>query len=76
MAKIMRPQNWDKADLLVGEGDHRLGPGVSMTTYEAPHLEEIGSLEQMTQGNWQTPGSDWVAHIPLIGPILDQGFGS
>ncbi len=47
-----------------------------MTMYEAPHLEEIGSLEQMTQGNWQTPGSDWVAHIPLIGPILDQGFGS
>jgi hypothetical protein len=47
-----------------------------MTTYEAPRIEEIGSLEQMTLGNWQTPGSDWVAHIPLIGPILDQGFGS
>lgn len=40
--------------------------------YEAPTLTEVGSVRELTQGQFRSPGQDYLSWIPVIG----QAFGS
>jgi hypothetical protein len=40
--------------------------------YEAPQVSEIGTIEELTQGDLFSPGQDALSNIPIIGDL----FGS
>lgn len=43
-----------------------------MHDYEAPKLVKVGSVTELTMGDYRNPGQDFLSWIPIVGHL----FGS
>jgi hypothetical protein len=39
-----------------------------VSAYESPSITKVGTVADLTQGNWRSPGQDYLSWIPIIGP--------